>query len=107
MRESGREINQLAVSGKLPLELDLGFGSTAGHVTNREVMGYASRDYGFIGMATEELNSGCSRKNTATARQSEAFHWRARVRGVKHGRRVVAAHGFVKLGLGNLRQPRQ
>jgi hypothetical protein len=55
------------------------------------MMGYARRDYGLIGMATKELNSGCSRKDAAT--DHEAFNWRflARVRGVKHGRRVVAA----------------
>jgi hypothetical protein len=30
------------------------------------MMGYARRDYGLIGMATKELNSGCSRKDAAT-----------------------------------------
>jgi hypothetical protein len=38
------------------------------------MMGYARRNYGSIGMATEELNSGYSRKDAAT----EAFHWRFR-----------------------------
>jgi hypothetical protein len=38
------------------------------------MMGYARRDYGLIGKATEELNSGSSRKDAAT----EAFHWHFR-----------------------------
>jgi hypothetical protein len=47
------------------------------------MMGYARRDYGLIGMATEELDSGCSRKDAAT----EAFP--AGTDGVKHGHFIV------------------
>jgi hypothetical protein len=56
------------------------------------MMGYATRDYGLIAMATEGLNSGCSRKDAAT----EGFHWRFWHVSVASSM-MAAAHGLVKL----------